>query len=190
MLDAIAIVAGVLGIGIAVLLVYAATKPHSFRVERTESIKAPPEKVFSLINDLHRWEAWSPYERKDPAMRRTYGGAASGKGATYAWEGNKNVGKGSMEIVESSPPSKVAAKLHFVKPFEARNTAEFTLSARGDTTDVTWTIYGPQPFLAKVMGTFIDMDRMIGADFAIGLANLKRVAEGQPSERRVVAPVT
>lgn len=162
---------------IAAVLIYAASKPDTFRVERTVSIKAPPEKIFALLNDYHNWPSWSPYERLDPAMTRTYSGAASGKGSIYAWEGNSNIGKGRMEILESTTPSKLGIKLDFLKPFEAHNIADFTLAPRGDHTDVTWAMHGPLPYTAKVMHTFINMDKMVGGQFAEGLANLKAVAE-------------
>jgi carbon monoxide dehydrogenase subunit G len=162
---------------IAAVLVYAATRPDTFRVERSAGIKAPPEKVFALVNDFKRWDAWSPWEKKDPAMRRAFGDATSGKGAAYSWEGNKDVGQGRMEITESVPSSKVSIKLEFVKPFEARNTVDFTLQPKGDTTQVTWAIYGPMPYISKLIGIFWSMDSMIGKDFEAGLADLKAVAE-------------
>ena len=162
---------------IAGVLIFAATKPDTFRVERAASIKAPPEKIFPLINDFKRWEAWSPWEKKDPAMKRTFGATTSGKGATYAWEGNKDVGQGSMQIAESVAPSKIALNLDFVKPFEAHNIVVFTLEPKGDTNDVTWTMHGPAPFVSKLMQVFFDMDQMVGADFETGLANLKTLAE-------------
>ncbi|HEV1993956.1 MAG TPA: SRPBCC family protein [Candidatus Acidoferrum sp.] len=124
MLKTIAIVVVV---AIAAILGYAMTMPDDFRVQRTTSIKAPPEKIFPLINDLHRWGSWSPWEKMDPEMKRTYSGAAPGKGAAYAWQGNRKVGEGRMEIVDTSPPSKITIKLNFIKPFEGHNTAEFTL---------------------------------------------------------------
>jgi uncharacterized protein YndB with AHSA1/START domain len=175
MLKIIAIVIAVL---IAGVLVVAATKPDSFRVQRTASIKAPPEKIFALVNDLNGWRSWSPYEKKDPAMKRTLSGAAAGKGAIYEWDGNKEVGKGRMEITDTTPPSKVLIKLDFLEPFEGHNTAEFSMQGKGDTTDVTWSLYGPSPFITKLMGVFFDMDKMIGRDFEVGLANLKALAEG------------
>ena len=174
MLKTIAIIAVVL---IAAILGYAMTVPDNFRVQRTTSIKAPPEKIFPLINDFHRWGSWSPWEKMDPEMKRTYSGAASGKGAAYAWQGNSKVGEGRMEIADTSPPSKVTIKLDFMKPFEAHNTAEFTLEPKGDSTNVTWAMYGPSEFITKVMGVFVSMDKMIGKDFETGLANLKTVAE-------------
>jgi carbon monoxide dehydrogenase subunit G len=174
MLKTILIVVVVL---IAAVLVYAATMPDSFSVQRTASIKAPPEKIFPLINDLHRWGSWSPWEKMDPEMKRTYSGSAAGKGAAYAWQGNSKVGEGRMEIADTSPPSKVTIKLDFLKPFEAHNTAEFTLEPKGDSTNVTWTMYGPSAYIHKVIGVFVSMDKMIGKDFETGLANLKSAAE-------------
>ena len=162
---------------IAVILGYAATKPDTFRVERTTSIKASPEKIFPLISDFRQWTAWSPWEKKDPAMKRTHSGAPAGKGAAYAWEGNSEVGAGRMEIVESTPTSKVGIKLDFIKPFEGHNVADFNLVPKGETTNVTWTMSGPRPFIAKVMSVFMDIDTMIGKDFEVGLANMKIVAE-------------
>ena len=163
---------------IACVLAFAATKPDSFRVQRTATIKAPPEKIFAQINDLKTWQTWSPYEKKDPAMKRTLSGAPAGKGAVYEWAGNKEVGKGRMEIADTTPPSKVQIKLDFIEPFEAHNTAEFDLQGKGDGTDVTWALYGPSTFVTKLLSLFIDMDKMIGHDFEIGLANLKALAEG------------
>ncbi|MGH8759199.1 MAG: SRPBCC family protein, partial [Burkholderiales bacterium] len=148
-----------------------------FRVQRAASIKAPPEKVFALINDFIRWGAWSPWEKKDPAMKRTFGAATSGKGAVYAWEGNKDVGQGRMEIAESVPPSSIRINLDFVKPFEARNLVEFTLEPEGDLTNVTWAMQGDTPYFAKIIHVFINMDKMVGTDFEAGLANLKAVSE-------------
>jgi len=163
---------------IAALLIYAATRPDTFRVERAASIKAPPEKVFALINDLRRWDSWSPWEKKDPAMKRTFGSdATSGKGAAYAWEGNSDVGQGRMEIAESVPPSRIRIKLDFVKPFEAHNLVDFTLEPKGDATSVTWAIHGPSPYISKLVGVFCNMDSMIGKDFEAGLAGLKAIAE-------------
>lgn len=174
MIKKIAIVVVVL---IAALLGYAATKPDTFRVQRAASIKAPPEKIFALLNDFQRWDAWSPWEKKDPAMKRTFSVMTSGKGAVYAWEGNRDVGQGRMEIAESSLPSKVAIKLDFVKPFEAHNTVEFTLEPKGDATSITWAMQGDTPYFAKIIHVFIDMDSLVGKDFETGLANLKAIAE-------------
>lgn len=177
MLKMFAYAAAIVVVAIAGILIYAATRPDTFRVQRSASIKAPPDRIFALINDLHAWGAWSPYEKKDPAMKRTFAGASAGKGAVYEWDGDKNVGKGRMEIIEAVPPSKVVIKLDFIKPFEGHNTAEFTLEPKGDGTTVTWAMFGPSPLMMKVMGLFMNMDNMIGNDFAAGLANLKAVAE-------------
>jgi len=150
---------------IAALLAFAATRPGNFRVQRKTSIKALPEKIFPLIADFHNWTSWSPWEKKDPALKRTYSGAPSGQGAVYAWEGNRNVGSGRMEITEASAPSKVAIKLDFIKPFEGHNATLFTLQPEGGATTVTWDMQGPLAFVAKVFGIFVSMDKMIGNDF-------------------------
>src|SRR5262245_21947818 len=174
----ILIVVGVLLLAVVVLLAYAATQPSAFRVQRSASIQALPEKVFPHINDFHSWSAWSPWEKLDPNLKRTFTGPASGVGSTYEWQGNKKVGQGRMEIMESTPSSKVAIKLDFIKPFEAHNTAEFTLAPNGGSTDINWAMLGHKPFLFKVMSVFMDMDKMIGKDFEAGLANLKAISEG------------
>ena len=173
----IKIIAIVIVVLVAAVLILAATKPDMFRVQRAASIKAPPEIIFALINDFKRWDAWSPWEKKDAAMKRSYGAATSGKGATYAWEGNKEVGQGRMEIVESSPPSKVTLKLDFLKPFETHNSVEFTLEPQDGATNVAWAMQGDTPYFGKIIHVFINMDRMVGKDFAAGLANLKALAE-------------
>ncbi len=167
----------VIALAIAGILVFAMTKPDTFWVQRSVGIKAPPEKIFALINDFKAWETWSPWEKKDPAMKRTFGAITSGKGAQYAWEGNKDVGQGSMEITEVVPSSRIVLKLDFLKPFEAHNTVEFTLAAQGDTTTVTWAMHGPANFMSKLMQVFMSMDSMVGKDFEAGLATLKVVAE-------------
>jgi hypothetical protein len=179
MLQIIAIVAAVLAIAVAIVLVLAATKPGSFSVQRAAVVRAPAENIFPLIGNFHQWASWSPWENRDPAMKRSYSGAESGKGAVYAWDGNKNVGSGRMEILEATSPSKIVIKLDFFKPFEGHNTAEFTLLPERDAsaTNITWVMRGPAPFMTKVMQLFMDLDRMIGKDFEAGLANLKRITE-------------
>lgn len=177
MLEIIAIIAVVLAVAIAVILILAAAKPDTFSVRRAAMVKAPPDRIFALINDFHRWGSWSPWENRDPAMKRTHSGAESGKGAVYAWDGNKNVGSGRMEILDASASSKIVIKLDFFKPFEAHNTAEFTMQPQGGATDVIWVMHGPAPFMSKMMQVFMNMDSMIGKDFEIGLANLKTLAE-------------
>lgn len=166
-----------LAVLIATVLGLAVTKPDTFRIQRAVTIKAPPEKIFAVINDFHNWTSWSPWEKLDPAMKRTHSGAASGKGAIYEWEGNSKVGAGRMEILDTTAPSKIAIKLDFIKPFEGHNTAEYTLVPQGEMTNVTWAMYGPTPFISKLMQVFISFDKMIGKDFEEGLANLKAVAE-------------
>jgi len=174
MLKIIAIAVVVL---VAAVLIFAATRPDTFRVQRTASIKAPPDKIFPLINDFRKWSGWSPWEKLDPGLKRTYSGPESGIGTAYAWEGNNKVGKGRMEITEVSPTSKVVIKLDFEKPMEGHNVADFKLEGKGDSTTVTWDMHGPNPYLSKVMSIFFSMDKMIGKDFETGLANLKTVAE-------------
>ncbi|MDO9062668.1 MAG: SRPBCC family protein [Bradyrhizobium sp.] len=177
MFEIIATIAVVLAIAIAVVLILAATRPDTFAVQRAAIVKAPPERIFPLINDFRQWGNWSPYEHKDPAMKRTYSGAVRGNGAVYAWEGDKNVGTGRMEILEASAPSKIVIKLDFFTPFEAHNTAEFTMLPQDDATRVTWRMHGPAPLMARIMHIFINIDKMVGKDFEAGLANLKRLAE-------------
>ncbi|MBV8851502.1 MAG: SRPBCC family protein [Methylobacteriaceae bacterium] len=160
---------------------YAATRPDDFRVVRATSIDAPPDTIFPLLDDFRRWTEWSPWEGRDPAMKRTYVGAPAGQGAAYAWRGNRNVGAGRMEILETSPPLRLLIDLHFLKPFEARNKAEFHLEPVGTatpvTTRVTWAMQGRANPMMKTMGLFMNMDDMIGRDFETGLANLKRLSE-------------
>jgi hypothetical protein len=174
MLKTILIVVVVL---VAVVLIYAATKPDQFRIQRTASISAPAEKIFPLINDFHTWSVWSPWEKLDLAMKKTHSGAPQGKGAVLEWDGNKDVGTGRMEVLESIPSSKILIKLDFLKPFEAHNQAEFTLAPNTASTQVTWAMYGPQPYIVKVMSLFCSMDKMVGGQFEKGLADLKALAE-------------
>jgi uncharacterized protein YndB with AHSA1/START domain len=167
----------IVAIAVASVLLFAANKPDAFRVERQASIQAPPEKIFSLINDLRAFNTWNPFEKKDPNLKGRYSGPSSGRGAAYAFDGNKDVGKGSIEIMESAPSSKVTMRLAMVEPFEVQNTVEFTLVPGGGATNVTWAMQGPAPFIAKIIHVFIDMDEMVGKDFEAGLASLKAIAE-------------
>ncbi len=162
---------------VGALLLYAATKPDTFHVQRSINIQAPPEKIFAVLNDFHQSVAWSPYEKKDPAMKRVFSGPESGKGAVYQFEGNKEVGKGRLTITDTTPSSKVVMTLDMDEPFEGHNTVEYTLAAKGTSTDVIWAIHGHQPYIGKVIGLFMDCDKMIGKDFEIGLANLKALSE-------------
>jgi hypothetical protein len=171
------VVALVAVVALAALLMYAASRPDTFAVQRTATIAASADRIHPLINDLRRFNTWNPYERKDPKLTGSYRGSASGPGAAYDFAGNGEVGKGSIEITESQAPHRVAMKLDMLEPFEAHNQVEFTLVPRGAETEVTWAIRGPANFISKLMGLFFDMDKMIGRDFEAGLANLKTVAE-------------
>lgn len=162
---------------IAAVLIFAATRPDTFIVQRSAVIAAPAEKIFPLINDFESWGAWSPFEKLDPAMQRAFSEPASGVGATYAWNSEGQAGAGSMRITESSAPSKVALDLDFVEPMETRNKVEFALQPAAGGTQVTWSMRGPLPYVAKVMHLFFDMDKMVGGDFEKGLADLKAAAE-------------
>ena len=177
MLKIFAVIGAVLVAGVTVVLILAVMKPDQFRVSRSAAIKAPPEKIFPLINDFKAWTAWSPYENKDPAMKRTYGSSTSGKGATYAWEGNSNVGAGNMWITDAPAPSKLTLELNMAKPIEAHNIVDFTLVPAGDTTTVTRVMRGEAPYFAKIIHVFFNMDKMVGGDFEAGLAKLKATAE-------------
>src|SRR5260221_2682109 len=169
MLKALVVIALVL----AAILIYAATKPDTFRVERSATIKAPPEKVYGLISDFRSWSAWSPWGKKDPAMKLILSGAANGKGAVYAWQGNRDVGEGRMEIVDATPLSRLRINLEFINPFHAHNIVEVTLDTKGDSTEVTWAMHGPMRYTAQLMSIFFSMDSVIGRDFETGLANLE-----------------
>lgn len=162
---------------IAALLIFAATRPDTFAVRRGIDIQAPPEKIYPLINDLQRFQSWSPYEKKDPAMKRTLSGPPQGAGAVYEWDGNKDIGAGRLTIREAQPSSRVVMLLDFVRPFEAHNTVEFTLEPQAGGTRVNWHMHGPSPYISKLMGVIFNMDRMVGTDFEVGLADLKALAE-------------
>jgi hypothetical protein len=164
---------------LAFVLIVAASRPDTFEVQRSASIQATPDTVFALINDLHAWSTWSPYEKKDPAMKKHYSGPASGRGAVQAWEGNREVGRGRLEILDATAPSRVTMELHMIEPMEGRNTVVFTLQPQAGSTHVTWKLHGPAPFLTKLMGLLFDMDAMVGRDFEAGLADLKRLAEAR-----------
>jgi hypothetical protein len=164
-------------VAIACLLVYAATIPSEFRVARSTSVKAPPEKIFPLINDLKSFNEWNPFARQDPKLEIAYSGPPSGKGAGNAWESAGRAGKGSLEITDVSPPSSVTMRLDIERPMEGHNTIVFALQAKGDVTDVSWTMTGPYPYLNRVLGTVFNMDKMIGGEFEAGLAGPKALAE-------------
>ncbi len=166
----------VVAVGIGALLLYAASKPDTFMVQRSTSIKAPPEQVHSLINDLHQFNTWNPYQQKDPNIKGSYRGPASGLGAAYDFEGNQDVGKGSIEIT-ATQADQVDMRLDMTEPMEVHNAIEFKLLPQSDGTLVTWTTRGPATFLYKLVGLVMNMDQMIGRDFETGLNNLKAQAE-------------
>lgn len=181
MLKKIAIAFAILVAGI---LLFASTRPDTFRVERKTLISATPERVQAQISNFRHWRAWSPYEKKDPAMKRRYSGPESGVGAQYSWEGDGSVGSGSMEVIAATA-QEVRIKLDFLVPFEAHNTAIFSFKPQNNgteapVTEVTWAMEGPVPYFAKVIHLFFNMDKMVGSDFEAGLADLKIVTETQP----------
>jgi uncharacterized protein YndB with AHSA1/START domain len=163
---------------VAGLVIYAATRPDEFKVERAAVIAAPPATVYALLEDFRRWTEWSPWEKMDPALSRDHGGAAKGVGAVYGWSGNKKVGQGRMEITEADPPSRLVIRLEFIAPWQAVNKTVFTLAPVPSGTGVTWTMTGKSPFVFKLLGLFCPMDKMVGRDFEAGLADMKAAAEG------------
>lgn len=169
----------VIVVAIVAVLGFAATRPDTFVVKRAAVINAPPERLVGMVQDFHQWGAWSPWEKMDPGMSRTYEGPAAGVGSAYAWSGNDKVGAGRMEIQKVVPAHEVVFKLDFLKPFKASNTGRFVFEAEGAATRVTWTMEGKSPYISKLMGLFFNMDKMIGKDFETGLANMKAAAEKQ-----------
>jgi uncharacterized protein YndB with AHSA1/START domain len=168
-----------LGVAIALLLAYASTRPDEFSVERRLRIAAPPDKLWPLVSELRGFNRWNPYERKDPLTKGQYAGTASGIGSRYAWQSEK-IGVGSLEITGQQPGRAVQMKLDFVKPFEAHNQAEFALQPTPDgATEVSWRMHGPANFISKLMGVFVNIDKMVGRDFEDGLQNLRQLAEAQ-----------
>jgi len=176
MLTKILIALAVIVIGFVVIV---AMRPSEYRVARTVTISAPAPVAFAQVNDFHKWDAWNPWAKMDPAMKQTYEGAPAGVGAIYTWTGNKQVGEGRMTLTESRPPELIRINLEFLKPFAATSTAEFTFRPDGQRTAVTWSMVGSLNFVAKVVHLFVGMDRMIGANFEKGLADMKSVAEGR-----------
>lgn len=161
------------------LLGFAATKPNSFEVQRSVLINADAETVFTYLNDFQQWDRWSPWANKDPNMEKMASGSETGVGSVYEWNGNKEVGQGRMEITEANPSTDLQIKLDFLKPFEANNIADFKLQAGEKDCEVSWILSGPNPFMAKLMSVFVSMDDMVGADFELGLANLKTLVESE-----------
>ena len=164
---------------IVILAMIITMQPASYRILRKITIAAPAPTVFTEVNDLHNWDAWSPWAKLDPAMKVTYEGSAAGTGAIYKWSGNSQVGEGRMTILESKPNELVRIKLDFLKPFEDTATSEFTFKPDGNQTEVTWTMSGDRNFLAKAVCLFMNMDKMLGGEFEKGLAKLKTESEGK-----------
>ena len=171
------IILGVAAVLVVLILIFAAAQPDTFVVQRKAVMKAPAKKIFAYFNDFKTWNKWSPWEKIDPAMKKAYSGKAKGVGSVYAWEGNKQIGQGRMEIIEASAPTQLNIKLDFFKPFEAHNLTTFTLEPSGKSTEVSWTMRGPSKFMMKVMHLFMNMDKMVGKDFEKGLAQLKSLVE-------------
>lgn len=168
---------------IAVFLAFIALQPSDFRVTRTVDIPVTSDVVFAQVNDLHKWEAWSPWAKLDPQAKSTFAGPAAGVGASMTWSGNDKVGEGTMTIVESRPNELVRLKLEFRKPFQATNEAELRFSGDGKPTTVDWSMSGRNNFLFKAVGIFMNCDKMLGDQFDQGLANLSKVSQaaaGQP----------
>lgn len=166
-----------------IIVALAASKPNHFRIERQIIIQAPASEIFPLVNDFHQWLRWSPWEKIDPALKRQYAGAATGIGSVYEWQGNKNVGEGRMEIIEEKPLERILIQLDFIAPFACNNQAEFTFSSEAGATRVNWAMSGPNRFMGKLMSVFCNMDKMVGKNFEVGLANLKSQAESLPTQR-------
>lgn len=179
MLTNILILLAILAGGLAA---WVGMRPDTFRVERHITIRRPPAEVYPLIASFRQWQRWSPWEDLDPALARSYAGPEQGSGAIYEWEGNGKAGKGRMAITRAEPPTHLTIDLSFLRPFKAENNAAFDLEPTGDGTQVSWAMYGPLPFMSKVMSLFVSMDRLIGRDFERGLEKLKTVAESQPAE--------
>jgi hypothetical protein len=162
---------------VAVFAIIVAVQPSEFRIVRSASISAPAPEVFAQVNDFHKWQAWSPWAKLDPAAKATFEGPSAGTGAIFRWAGNKEVGEGSMMIIESRPSEVIRIKLEFLKPFAATNTAEFTFKPEGNKTAVTWSMSGRNNFIAKAFCLFMNVDKMVGSQFEKGLASMKSVAE-------------
>lgn len=167
---------------VVIFVVIVALQPAEFRVARSATISAPAPAVFAQVNDFHKWEAWNPWGKIDPAMQQDYQGAPAGVGAIYTWNGNKEVGEGRMILIESRPSDLIRIKLEFIKPFTATNAAEFTFRPEGNQTVVTWSMTGNNNFIAKAVHLFMNMDKMIGGQFEKGLASMKSVVEAAPKQ--------
>jgi len=172
----------ILAVIVIVFVAVVAMQPSEFRVARSSMTSAPAPAVFAQVNDFHKWEAWNPWGKIDPAMKQTYEGAPAGAGAIYSWVGNNQVGEGRMTMTESRPSDLIRIKMEFYKPFAATSTAEFTFRPAGNQTAVTWSMTGNNNFMAKAIHLFMNMDKMIGGQFEKGLASMKSIVEGAPKQ--------
>lgn len=171
------ILAAVIVVAIAAVVIVVQMQPDDFHYSRSITINAPAATVFLQVNNLHKWQDWSPWVELDPNVKITYDGPEEGVGASYAWAGNRNMGKGRMTVVESKPAELVGFRLEFLEPFAATNSAEFSFKPAGNQTVVTWTMAGKCNFLNKAMGLVLDCEKMIGNEFDKGLAKMKKVVE-------------
>lgn len=165
---------------IIAFLIVVALQPSGYSVARSIIISAPPAAPFAHVNNFHKWLTWSPFEKLDPAMKRSFEGPEEGVGAIYRWTGNDQVGEGSMTILESRPGELIRIQLEFIKPMAGKAEAQFTFRSEGPGSSVSWTMSGRNNFIGKVMCLFMNMDKMVGGQFAEGLASLKRVSEAAP----------
>ena len=165
---------------IAIILVVASFQSEDMNVTRSATTSATPEAVFKIVNDFRQWDAWSPWSKLDPAMKKTFEGPPEGVGAVYRWSGNNEVGEGSMKLIESKPGEKVGMKLEFVRPFAGNNEVQFLFTPEGTGTKITWAMQSKKPFIGKIVGLFMDCEKMCGDQFLQGLASLKKVAEAAP----------
>jgi hypothetical protein len=179
-----------LGAALVLLLIVIALQPAKFRIERSITMAAPPEAAFAQVNDFHAWNKWSPWDKLDPSLKRSYAGPSSGTGAKYAWVGNDDVGEGRMTIEKSSAPSEVQIKLEFLKPFAATNDTTFTFAKTAEGNKTTWAMEGDNSFMGKAFGLFMNMDQMVGKDFEKGLASMKTLAEEAAKAAPGVVSVT
>jgi hypothetical protein len=168
---------------ILIFVIVVASRPTDFSYQRKATITAQPSAVFPHVNDLHKWQVWSPWAKKDPAAKTTFEGPPAGVGSSMSWAGNNDVGEGTMTVIESKPNESVTFKLEFRKPFVGTNLAEFTFKPEADKTQVVWTMTGKNNFFSKAFGLFVDCDKMIGDDFEKGLADLKKIVETQPANQ-------
>jgi hypothetical protein len=173
---------------VVILVLVVLTRPATFHIERSITMAAPPENAFAQVNDFHAWPAWSPWEKLDPAMKKTFDGPATGVGAQYAWSGNDQVGEGRMTVEKSKTPSEIGIKLEFLKPFAATNQTTFTFAPAAGGSKVTWAMDGENSFMAKAASLFMDMDKLIGGDFEKGLAAMKTAAETAAARAPSAAP--